>query len=479
VYLLNQEIVKQASFVKIFWLGWWFGFGQFIVGLHWVTCAVMVNLEFLWWWIPFVFFGLPAVLAVFTGVSFSLTALWPYEGLSRGLAFGAIWVGVEWLRGHLFTGFPWNLVGYTWAFSPEIMQVASLVGIYGLSLLVLLLSISLIYLVGRCPFERIIAFGICLIVGVSWIWGNYRLNHQVVRSSPSFALRLVQPNIPQAHKKTPEQKEENFQLLLKMTAQPSSLSLKAIIWPESAVHFFLELDSWSRRLIGETLPKGALLFTGAYRRTHLEEASYKLWNSLLVVNDKGDILTHYDKSHLVPFAEYLPFRGVVDALFGEGRVKTITMMDRDLTAGTGLQSLSLPQGFPSCSGLICYEAIFPHAVINSTQGRPEWLLNVSNDAWYGNTFGPYQHLESARVRAIEEGVPLVRVANTGISAVFDAYGQPLALLGCNQQGFLDISLPPPTSSAPFYGRWGDWITLILIGGVLLFTFLISLKRDHY
>ncbi|MBS0272038.1 MAG: apolipoprotein N-acyltransferase [Proteobacteria bacterium] len=478
LFLLNQEIEKQVSLTKIFWLGWWFGFGHFIAGLHWITCALMVNLESVWWLVPFAFLGLPAVLAIFTGVSFSLTALWPYNGLSRGLAFGAIWIGLEWLRGHLFTGFPWNLLGYTWAFSPEMLQVASFAGVYGLSLLILLLAVSLTHVIGRNAFERILSFGICLMIGLGWVWGKYRLNHQDVLFSPPFAVRLVQPNVPEDQKKTLEQQESSFQLLLKMTAEPSSLPLRAIIWPESAVSFFLELDSSSRFLIAETLPKGALLFTGAFRRTELEGTPHKMWNSLFVVNDQGEIVTHYDKLHLVPFAEYIPFREAIDTLFGKGRVRTI-MMGQDLTAGINSRSLSLPQEFPVCAGLICYEAIFPHTIINPTQVRPRWIINISNDAWFGNLSGPYQHFESARLRAIEEGIPLVRVANTGISAVFNAYGQPLGTLGLNKQGILDVFLPSPTSHVPFYGQWGDWITLVLIMVILAIAFFITFKRHQF
>jgi apolipoprotein N-acyltransferase len=474
-WLLDQEIERHSSLIRTTWLGWCFGLGYFTAGVYWISSSLVVNLESLWWALPGTFFGFPGYLACFTAVSFGLTALWPFRGLSRGLAFGAFWIAGEWLRAHVFTGFPWNLIGYGWAFSPEIAQVASTTGIYGLSLLTIMLALALGYLTRSSPFERKVALGICFVVGLCWFWGKYRLNHQDVLPLPPFAVRLVQPNIPPSSIKSLEQGEAEFQELLKMTTPPSSLPLKAIIWPESAVSFFLELDSYSRDLMAKALPKGALLFTGAFRRTELDKTPFKIWNSLFVVNDQGNVVTHYDKIHLVPWAEYLPLRDFVDALFGERALKTLTM-SHDVTPGPVGQSFSLPEEFPACKGLICYEAIFPRGVVNPTQKRPEWMINISNDAWYGNTTGPYQHLESARFRAIEEGIPLVRVANTGISAVFDAYGQLLGTLDLNEKGILDVFVPPPTSHIPLYGKWGDWITLLLISGSLAFAVLLSLKE---
>src|SRR3984957_10509748 len=153
-FLLEEEIEGKSSFLKIFLLGWWFGLGHFTAGLYWISHALTVDLASFWWLIPFALLGLPAILGIFTGISFILTKLWPYQGISRAFAFAAIWVGMEWLRGHIFTGFPWNLVGYAWAFSPEIMQTASLAGVYGLSLLTLLMAVSLGYLAGKNTFAR-------------------------------------------------------------------------------------------------------------------------------------------------------------------------------------------------------------------------------------------------------------------------------------------------------------------------------------
>ena len=474
-FLLEQEIAHQSSFRKIFWLGWWFGLGHFTIGLYWISYALTVDLAAFWWLIPFALFGVPAILAVFTGVAFILTKLWPYTGISRAFAFAAIWVAIEWLRGHLFTGFSWNLVGYSWAFSPEMMQIASLAGAYGLSLLTLLIAVSLGYFIGKRPFERNISLSIYLIVVLCWVWGKQRLDHPNVMESSPLAIRLVQPSIPQSLKWDPVQREANFQHLLEITAQPSSLPLKAIIWPESAVPFFLQQDDFHRNRIAKIMPKGSLLFTGALRRTPPEKTQIEVWNSLLTLNDQGTIVASYDKSHLVPFGEYLPFRKTLDTLFGKGTIKKITIGAVDFTAGPGPETIPLPNGFPSFSGLVCYEVIFPRAVINPVQDRPGWMINVTNDGWYGKTSGPYQHLEIARFRAVEEGVPLVRAANSGVSAVFDAYGRNMGSLGLGKKGVLDVILPTPTRFVPLYAQWGDWIPLGLVLAILALSWAFSFK----
>jgi apolipoprotein N-acyltransferase len=474
-FLLEQDIENKFSFPKIFWLGWWFGLGHFTAGLYWIANALTVDLAAFWWLIPFALFGVPAILAIFTGLSFMGTKLWPHKGISRAFAFAAIWVGVEWLRGHIFTGFPWNLAGYAWAFSPEMVQAASLAGVYGLSLLTLLMAISLEYLVGKRAFERNTGLSIYLICALCWVWGKGRLDHPKIVTSPPLFIRLVQPNIPQTLKWDPVQREDNFQDLLKITAAPSSHPLKAIIWPESAVPFFLEQEHILREQIAKIMPKGALLVTGAIRRTPPGKTPLEVWNSLLVLDDQGDIVTAYDKAHLVPFGEYLPFRKILDAVFGKGSLKKITAGSLDFSAGPGPETIPLPGGLPPFSGLVCYEVIFPSAVINPSQPRPGWMINITNDAWYGNTSGPYQHLEMARFRAIEEGVPLVRSANSGISAVFDSYGQNMGNIGLSKKGILDVFLPTPTRVVPFYARWGDWITLGLILCMFALAWVFSLK----
>lgn len=478
--LLDRMIEARSSFRSLFLLGWWFGLGHFTGGLYWIAHALTVDLETFWWALPFALLGIPSLLAIFIGFSFMVLRLWPFGGISRAFVFSALWVSVEWIRTYLFTGFPWNLLGYAWRFSLEIMQVASLVGVYGLSLLILLMSVTLGYLAGKKGFERNVSLFIYLLIVVCWIWGHNRLNHPDVTNSPSLSLRIVQPNIAQTLKWDPKQQDENFHRLLSMTKKTSPLPLRFIIWPESAVPFFLEQNVPRRDLIADFLPKGAFLLTGALRKTVSEkDQSPQVWNSLLVLNTKGDIIGHYDKAHLVPFGEYLPFRSFLDSLFGKGAIKKLTAGTIDFSAGPGPETVPLPEGLPSFSALICYEAIFPRTVTNPDQPRPDWVINITNDAWFGNTSGPYQHLEIARFRAIEEGIPLVRVANSGISAVFNAYGRLTGSIGLEERGVLDTFLPAPTRLIPFYGRWGDWTFMALLICTFAFAFVFGFKRHHH
>lgn len=479
-FLLDRDIEENASFFTLFWLGWWFGLGHFIVGLYWISFALTVDLATFWWLIPFSLLGLPCILSIFIGLSFSLLKVWPYRGISRVFCFASLWISFEWIRGHIFTGFPWNLLGYVWGFSQEMIQLASLGGAYGLSLLALLLSLSLKYLVGKRSYERNIVLSLIFLAALGWMWGKERLTHGDIYPASSFIVRLVQPNIPQSLKWDPLEKEAHFKELLKMTFTPAPHPLKAIIWPETAVPFFLEQTPNRRQAMAESIPQDALLFTGALRQKSLEEGLQEIWNSLLVLNDQGEIVAHYDKSHLVPFGEYFPFRKTLDWLFGKDALKKVTAGSLDFTPGSGPKAIPLPKGFPSFTGLVCYEVIFPRAVINSRQERPEWMVNVTNDGWYGKTSGPYQHLEMARFRALEEGLPLVRVANSGVSAMFDAYGRNLGSLGLEEKGFLDVSLPSPTPFVPLYARWGDWVTLGLVLGTLAlaWAFSIRVRRDE-
>lgn len=478
-FLLEQHLENNTSYIKLFYLGWWFGLGHFTVGLYWITFALYVDLESFWWVIPFALFGIPSILAIFTGLVFGLIKLWPYQGVSRAFAFAGIWVVLEWIRGHIFTGFPWNLVGYAWGFNLDISQVASLVGIYGLSLLAILLALSLNYLVKQNPYERNVAIFICLVTLSGWFWGKNRLLYPEEKRSIPIAIRVVQPNIPQTLKWNPLQQQANLETLLKLTGKPSQLPLKAIIWPESAISFFLEYEPKLRLKIANTLPKESYLLTGALRRTPPGEIPVQLWNSLIVMNHKGEILGSYDKSHLVPFGEYLPFRSELDKLFGAGSIKKITAGTVDFKAGNGPQNLKFAEDLPALSGLICYEVIFPNAIINRFALRPDWIVNVTNDGWYGRTSGPYQHLEMTRFRAIEEGVPLVRAANTGVSAVFNGYGQTIGLLDLGEQSVLDVLLPAPTYHIPLYAKWGDWIPLALVLVTFLIAYLMSfIRRSH-
>jgi apolipoprotein N-acyltransferase len=270
--------------------------------------------------------------------------------------------------------------------------------------------------------------------------------------SSGIWLRVIQPSIPQTLKWEPAVAERNFRLLLDLSGAPPTHPIAAVVWPEAATPFLLGRDASRRREIGDIATGRGYVITGALRANPPPGPVVQIWNSLAALNGEGEIVARYDKAHLVPFGEYVPLRDVLP-------LKKITAGNLDLSAGPGPQTLVLP-GLPPFAPLICYEVIFPGAGVDE-DNRPAWILNVTNDAWYGRSSGPFQHFAIARTRAVEEGLPLVRVANNGVSGVVDGAGRVLARINLNTIGYADLPLPaagPPT----IYARVGNWLFLVLL-----------------
>jgi apolipoprotein N-acyltransferase len=429
-----------------FALGGSFGFGFFVAGLYWIAAALFVDIATFWWLVPFAVAGLPAGFALLTGaatLASHVTCLWlRLSGTARILTLVFFWAAAEWLRGHVLTGFPWNLIGYAWSGGfPQgltVLQAASLVGIYGLSLITVLAA-ALPARLGDFSGNRwaavVAAF---LLIATPAAWGGYRLAAGHVSAVPGVTLRLVQPSIPQSLKGDPAQLLNNFRRLFALSISAGGDKATAILWPEAAAPPFLERDGGARNALAEAAPLDGYVITGTVRTDPAPQPPIHIWNSLVAIDHNGAIRASYDKSHLVPFGEYVPFRSILP-------IQKITPGTIDFSTGSGPQTITLP-GLPPFSPLICYEAIFPGAVVDPLH-RPAWLFNITNDAWYGFTSGPFQHLAIARVRAVEEGLPLVRVGNNGISAVFDPYGRVTGRLDLDAVGVLDEALPsslPPT-----------------------------------
>ncbi len=474
VWLLDGSVSRRDAFM----LGWCFGFGFFVAGLYWIAAALFVDIAQFWWLVPFTVTALPAGLGLIT----ALALLLAYEarrrfgliGSSRILALALAWSAAEYLRGHVLSGFPWNLIGYAWAGampdtlglpgSLAMLQLASLTGIYGLSLVTVTAAALPARLgdFGRGRWGAIAAAA--LLIAVPAAAGAWRLAQDNGETVPGVTLRLVQPSIPQTLKNDPQAEVQNFRRLLALSAAQGADKITAIIWPEAAAPPLLERYPNLRQAIAAVVPRGGLLITGAERAEPRQGwPPQHVWNSVLALDDKGDIVGTYDKAHLVPFGEYVPLRGILP-------MEKIAPSIGDFSAGPGPRTLSLP-GLPAVSPLVCYEAIFPGAV-SDPQHRPHWLLNVTNDAWYGRTPGPLQHLASARTRAVEEGLPLLRAANNGISAAIDPYGRVLARLDLDAVGVLDERLPrdlPPT----LYTQFGDSIyaalALLFLASIALLT----------
>ena len=438
--------------------GWWFGFGHFLAGLYWVGHAFLVDAETFGWMMPFAVAGLAASLAVYPGLSTLAARIGRPSGLGRVLVLAAAWTVGEWLRGQLFTGFPWNLIGYAWTVSEAMMQLAALGGVYGLSLLTVLAA-AMPALLAEAPagtayrWRPIAAIGALL--ALTWAGGLVRLGLAEVDEVPEVRLRLVQANIAQREKWRAERRESNLLRHMELSRSPGWEDITHLIWPETAAAFFLADDPALRRRLGSLVRAEGLLLTGAPRRAAEGSAPLRLWNSFHAIDQAGRIRATYDKYHLVPFGEYLPFRPLLER-FGIAKFTHGTV---DFARGPGPRTLKL-RGLPPVSPLICYEVIFANRVAAARE-RPEWLLNITNDAWFGVSSGPYQHFAMARMRAVEQGMPLVRVAGTGISGVIDPYGRTTARLGLDRAGVIDSGLPQALEEPPPYVRLGNGPVLLL------------------
>jgi apolipoprotein N-acyltransferase len=448
-----------------FRLGYAFGFGFFVSGLYWIAAALLVDIASFWWLVPIAAAGLPAAFALYVGLALLATNLavkhLRLRSAARVVAFAIAWSVAEWLRGHAFTGLPWNLIGYAWSggFPGALLMLQSTawVGIYGLSFLTVLAA-SLPALLGMpllaptSPGRRLApALAAGLLVLVPGLAGAIRLATAPTTESGVW-LRIVQPSIPQTVKWDPAAAQRNFRLLLDLSNAPAAHTVAAVVWPEAASPYLLGRDAYHRREIGAVASGRDYVITGAVRAAPAMGPIGQIWNSLEAINPGGEIVARYDKAHLVPFGEYVPFRNVLP-------VQKITPGNLDYSPGLGPRTIELP-GLPPFAPLICYEAIFPGAIVDEAE-RPEWLLNITNDAWYGRSSGPFQHFAIARTRAVEEGLPLVRVANNGVSGVVDATGRVVARIDLDTVGYADLPLPA-AGPATLYARAGDWIFLALL-----------------
>lgn len=434
-------------------LGWAFCFGQFLIGWHWMAYAFLIYPDANLWQLPFATL-LPASVALFGALACGAAILLWRDGSSRILVFAIAMALAEWLRGHLFTGFPWNLSGYGWGASLAVLQSANLMGAYGLSFLTILLGASLAELPAarwRLP-GAMLALFVCL-----WSYGVYRLANTPSSEVAGVSLRLVQPNIPQAEKYARELVPRNWQRLMTLSVQPSSTGQKApthIVWPEAAMGFPVARAPAALAQIALLTGRGQTLITGS-DRVQRDGSGITAYNSLYLFGPGGAQPLVYDKFHLVPFGEYLPFAGFLNRLG-----------IKQLTVGSGFTAGDHPHVLdagiaPPMTPLICYEVIFPHAVVDPASPRPGWMVNITDDSWFGPWAGPQQHFLSAQVRAIEEGLPIARAANTGISAVIDPLGRVQARLALNKTGIVDFGLPQALTPPP-YARFGDHIFLALL-----------------
>jgi apolipoprotein N-acyltransferase len=450
-------------------VGWFFFFGQFLVGLHWIAFPFLVDPDNHLWQMPFAVASMPAGLALFGALACALAARFWQDGPARLFVLAVMLALAEWVRGHIFTGFPWNLSAYGWGASLAVMQAASLMGAYGLSFLTILLGASLAeFGTGRWRTPVVL---IVLFAGL-WGFGVYRIAATPISYVPGVSLRLVQPDIPQPEKYVRALLPRNWQRLMTLSfraADPKIGSPTHIIWPEAATGFPVARAPGALDQIALFTARGQTLMTGSDRIEDGKDG--RLWfNSLYLFGPGGTLPQVYDKFHLVPFGEYVPFAQALNSI---GITK--------LTTGGGFTPGDHPHVLaaapaPPVTPLICYEVIFPHGVTDSDEPRPGWFVNITDDSWFGPWAGPRQHLLIARMRAIEEGLPIARAANTGISAVIDGNGRIQTQLALGTMGVVDSHLPVALPPTP-YERFGDLVFLLFLVTATFAAFALTWRHE--
>jgi apolipoprotein N-acyltransferase len=466
LFLITQEIKDKK---EIFKTAWCFGFGHFLIGLYWISISLLVDVKFAWL-IPFAVSLIPALAACYIGLTVLFTNLiatkLQLNKPRKILLLAIIWTFFEYLRSNfIFGGFPWNQIGYIFMPYLEISQMASIFGIYGMSILAIIIcslpalfikvedkKLSLIF---KSENYLIIFFCLTALI-LSWVYGSYLLN-KPNNYQKSVKLRLVQPAIEQKDKWDSHSRYDSFMENIILSKQPGLEEIDYLIWSESAIPYII--DKNNKILIEEitkAIPPNGFLITGGLRDElkdqDLKEID-KIWNSIFVMDNSGNIVNSYDKHRLVPFGEYIPFAQFLPF------ISKITDGAVGFSMGNGPQTIKVNDNLPSFSPLICYEVIYTDKIIDKNN-PPEFFVNLTNDAWFGNSSGPYQHFAMARMRAIEYGIPVIRVANTGISALIDSHGRVIKQKKLGDKGIVDIKLDVGLNHT-IYGQNGARYILIL------------------
>ncbi len=458
-----------------FAVGWWFGFGYFLAGLWWIGSAVLIEADTFAWALPLAVVGIPILLAFFFAFGAVAARLLWSGGIGRiaALAFG--FALAEWLRGFILTGFPWNPIGFAAMPTPLLMQsvaVAGVVGMNAVTVFVFAMPALLVARVHRVAGSILAAILVAAHVG----YGYVRLNLPEPEAERRLAVRIVQPSIDLTEKWDGSVRDRVFATMLDLSRRPSepgSRMPQLILWPETAIPFLFSDRPDALVAIGELLQPGQLLVTGAVRA----EASPAVggeplyYNSIIAIDDRGEIVDAVDKVHLVPFGEYLPFAGVVER-FGLTQMVAGPM---NFVAGASRHALALPGG-ASALPLICYEIIFPElAATNELSAN--LIINVTNDAWFGDTPGPYQHFRQAQIRAVENGLPVLRAANNGISGFIDPRGRVVDALALDARAVVDLDMQMSTADqlSGLQPRVISVVVMLLFGVAAL---LLNLRQRH-
>ncbi|THD74442.1 MAG: apolipoprotein N-acyltransferase [Phenylobacterium sp.] len=466
--LLDTE--GERPWRSAFFRGWLAGLGYFAVSCWWIVEPFMVDAKHQGWMAPIALPLMAAGFALFWGVAGLAYRAIGHRGTARVFVFAGCLALIEWVRGHLLTGFPWDLPGETWRAGSAPSQAASLVGAYGLTWYTVALAAAPVLLFDKMRrIEKLATAGVILgFLGLLYLYGGVRLAHTPATQPGAPLIRVVQADIDQKEKWRPENLAQVFDTYVTLTRQKGPERPDIVVWPEGAlpavIDDLLAPDSPFGARLRDTVEPGQTLLMGANHAQAGPDGQPLYFNSLIAFRREAEglrVTAVYDKYRLVPFGEFMP----LGKLAGRVGFRSLVHMPDDFTAGPPPQPIT-PAGLPALQPLICYEALFPGLTRDGARRsgiRAAWILNISNDAWFGVTSGPLQHLNMASYRGIEAGLPIVRATPTGVSAVIDAFGrvQPNARLGLGDLGVIDARLPPALAPTP-YARYGDAFFLLML-----------------
>jgi apolipoprotein N-acyltransferase len=469
---------KTNTPLQAFATGFCFAIGYFVTNLWWIGNALLVEgNDYAWVW-PISVIGLPTLLALFTGTYLSIARMYaPAHTLKGFLAFAFFLTLSEWTRGNAFTGFPWNLYGYVWADHIAMAQSFALFGAYGVTFLTIIWAAIVGFILhAKLPVQKA-----CLYIGflalnmaAVYAWGAHRLDNNPTTFDNKTGVVVVQPNIAQTMKWDPVKIQENFEKTIRLSkgaqfagAEPENIF---IVWPETAISpqiYMRPENVETMRSMLASYSTNSFLVTGILKRDD-DGPDPVFANSIAFMNKDISSVSFYKKSHLVPFGEYIPLQKWIP-------LKPVAAF-RGFEPGDGATLMSYNSDTPAFSPLICYEVIFPDKIVNKVQPRPHWIVNVTNDGWYGDSAGPHQHFAQTRLRAIEEGLPVIRSANTGISGVIDAYGRILEKADIFENGAVTSYLPTIVDNKSAYWPWAMQPILLIIGIIMMISLGRALQK---
>lgn len=467
-FLLENENKKK----QIFWLAWCYGFGYFLSGVYWIAISLLVDAAQFAWLIPFALTLIPGVLAIYLALfalsyKFFIKKFLFIKTYQKIIVFAVLWLIFEILRSFLFTGFPWNLLGYIWSFSDNLTQLSNIFSVWGLSLFAVLICLfptlfldfkkNKISLIKVNAGDKIFGTFLFLLLIFSFFYGQNYIDNRKIIAHEDKKLRLVQGNIQQDLKWDAQQKYQNFLKHITLTNSKDLNLVKMVIWSETAVPYAIDDNGDLLDKLKLATPDEGALVTGAVRVNYSKSDEIEsVWNSVFAI-EKSGVVGYYDKHHLVPFGEYVPLQKYFPF------ISKITDGAIGFSEGEGPKTVKTSS--LSFSPLLCYEVIFPDKIIDK-KNRPDLLINLTNDAWFGKSSGPYQHFDMAKMRAVEYGISLARVANTGITAFFDPFGRVVKKIDLNEEGIIDVSFIQKLKPT-IYSKYGFYPLILLVLALLI------------